>query len=270
MNISQDKNGIWITNPDKNISYPDVGNKDSFNLEDSSFWFKHRNNVIEKITKRIPYNGDFADIGGGNGYQLLNVVKFNKNNKNILIEPGYSGCLNARNRGLEHVYNMTFEKFDFDSVNITGVSLLDVVEHIEDDVLFLKSLYQKLSKGTKVYITLPTHNYLWSDVDGYGGHYRRYNKKMVKKLAKDSGFSMTYFSYFFAYLWPISLIIRAIPYKLGRRISDAKLLATENEQHEPKGIVKSIFNWFEKRELKSLVSGKIANGASCIVVFEKE
>tara|TARA_B110001452_G_scaffold198329_1_gene168299 strand:+ start:11146 stop:11424 length:279 start_codon:yes stop_codon:yes gene_type:complete len=78
------------------ISYPSEGSNNSFTLENKSFWFKHRNLILEKIIKRFPINGDFADIGGGNGYQLMKIAEINQLNKNILIEPSEQGCNNAK------------------------------------------------------------------------------------------------------------------------------------------------------------------------------
>lgn len=270
MSFSIDNKGIWRVGVESDISYPDVGNDDSFALEDGSFWFNYRNSVIEAVIDNYPFDGDFADIGGGNGFQLMNIKKNNGNNSNILIEPGYNGCLNARKRELDCVYNMTFEEFDFSKFNIKGVSFFDVIEHIEDDVSFLKTLYSKIEKGTKIYITVPAYNRLWSDVDDYGGHFRRYNLKMVKKLALDSGYKLTYFNYFFSHLTLISYLMRALPYKLGKRSPKEKIMENETSQHNPKGIIKKLFNFFERRELKRIKNGRtILHGASCIFILEK-
>jgi hypothetical protein len=270
MSFTKDDKGIWRTNKKKEVSYPGVGNDDSFLLEEKSFWFNYRNSVIETVQRNYPFDGDFADIGGGNGFQLMKIKKNNENHSNILIEPGYNGCLNARKREIDCVYNMTFEEFDFSKFKLKGVSFFDVIEHIEDDVSFLKALYSKIEKGTKIYITVPAYNRLWSDVDDYGGHFRRYNLKMVKKLALDSGYKLIYFNYFFSHLTLISYFLRALPYKLGKRKAKEKIMENETSQHSPKGIVKNLFDLFERRELKRIKNGRtIAHGASCIFILEK-
>jgi len=270
MSISIDSKGIWRVDVENQVSYPDVGNDDSFLLEDYSFWFNYRNSIIESVIKQYPFDGDFADIGGGNGYQLMKIKSNNENNSNILIEPGYRGCLNARKRKLDCIYNMTFEEFDFSTFNIKGVSFFDVIEHIEDDVSFLKRLHSKIHNGTYIYITVPAYNRLWSDVDDYGGHYRRYNLKMIKKLASESGYKLKYFNYFFSHLTLFSFFLRALPYKLGKRIPKEKIMENESSQHKPKGLVKKVFNLFEKREMKRIDKGrKILHGASCIFILEK-
>ena len=66
-NLSQDASGIWIAKSQRDISYPDDGNQACFTLEDSSYWFRHRNDVIAQLVKTYSPNTTFFDIGGGNG-----------------------------------------------------------------------------------------------------------------------------------------------------------------------------------------------------------
>ena len=68
--LIKDKNGIYISQEEfGKISYPDHGNNECFDIEKDSFWFIHRNTIIKEILKKFPHHGNFADIGGGNGYQ---------------------------------------------------------------------------------------------------------------------------------------------------------------------------------------------------------
>ena len=52
---------------DRNISYPPEGNEACFALEASSYWFRHRNNVITHMVNRWSPEQTFFEIGGGNG-----------------------------------------------------------------------------------------------------------------------------------------------------------------------------------------------------------
>lgn len=269
MAIQLDSNNIWRSNSDKDISYPDEGNNNSLQIEETSFWFKHRNEIIREVFGHHYSGGDIVDIGGGNGFQAKFLQEQFPQANCILVEPGYNGCLNAKKRGVNHVYNMTFQDFPFENFDVKAITLLDVVEHIPDDVQFLKELRDKMPRGAKVFITVPSHNYLWSSVDPFGGHQRRYNKKMAYQLAKDTGFDVTYFSYFFRYLVPISFVMRALPYRLGFRKSDEKLLHDEQNQHNPDGMVLKYFQRSERKELEKIRSGKsIGNGASCFIVLQ--
>ena len=251
------------------ISFPKDAHIDLVKIENNSFWFNHRNKILESVIRNYPFNGDFADIGGGNGYQLMKIAELNKSNKNILIEPSKQGCINAKKRKIKEVHNITIEGFNFSEYNLNGIGLFDVLEHIENDFEFLSKLLNKLKKGSRIYITVPAHKYLWSDVDPYGGHFRRYNKKMVKNLTNKLDANLEYLSYFFSYLLPVSYLLRALPYKLGKRISDKRLMEQEKNQHNPKGLIKKIFNFLEKLELNKIKKSKVKFGASCLFVLKK-
>ena len=186
----------------------------------------------------------------------------------FLIEPGYQGCLNAKKRGLANVYNLVFQQFDFKANNVHAIGLYDVLEHIEDDVSFLIDLKKKLPRGSILYITVPTHMYLWSDIDILGGHVRRYNKKMIKKLCQETDLELTYFSYFFSYLPVITFLLRRIPYKLRGMRNQTEILSVENENHNPSNFILKFFNFFHRIELRKMKKSKISLGASCIVVLK--
>src|ERR1017187_2613751 len=185
--LQLDSNGIFvISNLKEYISYPDNGNDECFGIEKNSFWFNHRNNILKEILLKYPHKGNFADIGGENGYQA-NFIKQNFPEKEVfLIEPGYQGCLNAKKYGVENVYNIPFQKFDFIKKKIGGIGLFDVIEHIEDDVTFFKELIKKCPPKTNIYITVPAYIWLWSDTDDYAGHFRRYNSRMINEIGRAS------------------------------------------------------------------------------------
>jgi hypothetical protein len=62
------KDAIYYSARTRKLSYPEDGNEDCFELEDESFWFKHRNNCIIEVVKRFNPKDIFFDIGGGNGF----------------------------------------------------------------------------------------------------------------------------------------------------------------------------------------------------------
>ena len=137
---------------------------------------------------------------------------------------------------LTNVYNVVFQKFDFTEKTVKAVGLFDVLEHIDDDVDFLVQLKSALPPGSLIYITVPAHMYLWSDVDNYGGHFRRYDREMAEQLSKKTKLEIVYFSYFFMYVPVITYLVRRIPYKLRGKRTDATILITESENHQPSNI----------------------------------
>lgn len=251
--------------------YGEKGNALSVQIEEgNSFWFEHRNNVIYQVTKNYPFAGDFSDIGGGNGYQLAALKKKYTDRKFYLIEPGYAGCQTAKRRGIDEVYNCTFEEFDFTKTQIDGVGLFDVLEHIPDDLKFLRELHDRIRPGTRVYITVPAYQLLWNDVDDYGKHQRRYNKKSMLSLIRNTSFKPEYFTYFFSYLVAPTFLLRTVPYKISGGRTEEQILASEFAQHKPSKLQDTVFGMFNSYELNTIGKNKsLWYGASCFIVLKK-
>lgn len=59
---------------------------------------------------------------------------------------------------------------------------IDVLEHIENDSEEFKKAINKLKPNGHLIILVPAYYFLFNEFDKAIGHYRRYNKKMLKKL----------------------------------------------------------------------------------------
>ena len=45
-NIKKAENGIYYSKSESIVSYPEEGNDKCLQIEEDSFWFNHRNNII--------------------------------------------------------------------------------------------------------------------------------------------------------------------------------------------------------------------------------
>jgi hypothetical protein len=59
---------------------------------------------------------------------------------------------------------------------------IDVIEHIQNDRLELLEAAARLTSGGHLIVLVPAHNFLFSNFDKAIGHYRRYNKRMLKEV----------------------------------------------------------------------------------------
>lgn len=59
---------------------------------------------------------------------------------------------------------------------------IDVLEHIDNDINELQVASNHLHNGGKIIIISPAHNFLYSPFDKKIGHYRRYNKFLIKQI----------------------------------------------------------------------------------------
>jgi len=77
-----------------------------------------------------------------------------------------------------------------------SVVLVNVLEHIEDDVTALKGLYRTLKPGGHLLIFVPALKFLYSDLDRAVGHFRRYQRPELNGRVIDVGFNIVQSRYF--------------------------------------------------------------------------
>ncbi|MEZ5172422.1 MAG: methyltransferase domain-containing protein [Bacteroidia bacterium] len=269
-NRLQKRDGIWYPPEKENISYPDSGNAHCLQIEDESFWFRHRNKCITSLVKKHSGSKTFWDIGGGNGYVSRGLQ--NSGIDVVLVEPGEKGAQAAKSRGVENVICSTLEQSGLKSESVESAGMFDVVEHIENDVDFLAHLGSAMPKGGIIYITVPAYKTLWSKDDDYAGHYRRYTISGLRKTLAAAGFEMTFGTYIFSVLiFPI-YIFRTLGQKFVKSKSDeVGSLDKANQEHSNSGILPKLMSPFWAIELWMIKRGiKVPFGGSCLVVARKK
>lgn len=222
---------------------------DQAKLFKQSFWIKHRNHLFGSLLKKYSKSKTIYDIGCGNGYLTCSFK--NLDFEVFGVEPCYESCKLAKSNGLENIVNTSIfdKKFTFPSdINIT---LFDVIEHIEDDEIFLVKIHELMDDNSILYISVPAFNLLYSQADIYAGHYRRYDKKLFMNKLDKLGFRVIYSSYFFSYLFFPIFFFRAIPYFLK-----FKLRTNAKSGHKPLGLLIKFFNLLSSFETRYLLKGK--------------
>lgn len=86
--------------------------------------------------------------------------------------------------------------------------LLDVLEHIPDDVLAMREVARAIRPGGLLFVTTPALQSFWSYNDELVGHQRRYNRDDFQRLAKESGLQLCDSRYFMFFLSPLYLLAR--------------------------------------------------------------
>ena len=211
--LTLDEHGIWRARETEEISYPDTGNAESFQLEDNSFWFRHRNACIVALVERFHPEGAIVDVGGGNGFVAQALI--NAGFDCILLEPGPTGALNATiHRKIPEVICSTIQGARFESSSVAAVGLFDVLEHLEDDHEMVADLARVLKTDGLFFGTVPAHQWLWSTADEFAQHHRRYTREsLLSLLGRD--YDVLYSTYFFRALTLPIYMVRALPFRLG-------------------------------------------------------
>jgi len=95
------------------------------------------------------------------------------------------------------------------------VGAFDVIEHIEDDALFLERLTAKLEPGGILIVTVPAHPFLFGPYDEAAKHFRRYTKAELRQKLADAGFEILWLSYWNMALFPIAALVRLVGSESG-------------------------------------------------------
>jgi SAM-dependent methyltransferase len=263
------EDGIWYSKLRSSISYPESGNDTYFELEDTSFWFNHRNRCIVELLKRFPPNDLFFDIGGGNGCVSLAIQ--NAGWPVALLEPGIHGAKNARRRGLETIISATFEDAGFLEATIPAAGIFDVLEHVQDDLEFLQLITRSLKKDGRLYLTVPALGGLWSAEDDEAGHYRRYTSETLRRVIRQAGLELEYLTYFFTALPVPIFLLRSLPHRLGCSREPTRVAQRNRSEHAaPNGPFNAALQSILNRELKNIRAGRtMAIGSSCMAAAKK-
>lgn len=100
------------------------------------------------------------------------------------------------------------ETLPFPDASFDVVSILDCIEHLEDDRKALHECRRVLKKDGVLLLTVPAHKWLWSRHDEALHHKRRYTRGELKKKIENAGFSVRELSHF---------VIPAIPFLLLKK-----------------------------------------------------
>ena len=173
-------------------------------------WELARINVVKdmlKNTVRLKSDARILDLGCGDAYVALQLSKQFSTARFHCVDIAFTPeIINELSTNLEghpitlHSSLIDLMKDEVEPVDV--VLLLDVIEHIEDDIAFLQDLRSSgiINENTKVIITVPAFQNLFSNHDIYLKHYRRYNVSLLNNHLEKSGFRSLKTGYFFTSL----------------------------------------------------------------------
>lgn len=175
--------------------------------ERDDWWFVGRRKIILTFLKKYlkkKHDLKIVDIGCGAGGMI-----------DLL---GYYGTVTGvdKNKHIVHhnkkngrkVYCGNLDKLNFSDNSFELVTLLEVLEHVNDDMKGLKEVYRILKPEGIFFISVPAFPILWSSHDYASHHKRRYTKKELEMKLLKSGFDILNISFFDSFLFPIIVIYR--------------------------------------------------------------
>ena len=190
-------------------SYPAHYHDEIHKLEARHFWFRGRNRLILWAIRRyFPEMSRFLEIGCGTGF-VLGAIRESFPAAGVSGSEIYaSGLAHAAERaGSAELFQMDAKRIPFrDHFDLIGA--FDVIEHIEDDEAVLAEARKALRPGGGILLTVPQHRWLWSPVDVFAGHARRYRRKELIAKLESAGFEILTATSFVTGLLPMMFLSR--------------------------------------------------------------
>jgi SAM-dependent methyltransferase len=178
--------------------------------EADNFWFVPRNRMIVGLLRQyFPRAEAFLEIGCGTGFVLSSVADLKNWQCLVGSELHPSGLEIARKR-LGH--RVEFVQADARAIPASDafdvVGAFDVLEHIDDDLGTLKSVYRALKVSGGLILTVPQHPWLWSATDEAAHHVRRYQRNELARKVRSAGFRVLFSGSYSSLLLPIMITSR--------------------------------------------------------------
>lgn len=189
--------------------------------DSTHWWYRARRDILADYLARearLPAAARILEIGCGTGHNLPMLAGFGTVDA-IEIDPAARAIASRRlgrpvgDAPLPELTGVERGAYDL-------VAVLDVVEHIADDVAALAAMRECLAPGGKIVIAVPAHQWLWSAHDVVNHHHRRYSKKTLIAAIKGAGLRPRGLTYFNSLLFPLAAAARVAGRLTGRDDSD--------------------------------------------------
>jgi SAM-dependent methyltransferase len=185
--------------------------------EERHFWFRARRRLILRAIRRHFAGAErLLEIGCGTGFVLAGL-------RRAFPTLSLAGS-DARTAGLAHaaarlpgtaLFQMDARRIPFRN-EFDVIGAFDVLEHITEDEEVLAEMGKALRPRGGIVLTVPQHAWLWSAVDDFSHHKRRYARRDIVGKLRRAGFEP---------LWATSFCSLLLPLLLASRLRKPKSVA---------------------------------------------
>ena len=209
-------------------------------IEGNHFWFTGRRQLVLGLLRQCPttVNQRVLDIGCGTGIHT----------RALLTEGLRPLALDLRPEGLVQLHRdlgvpvvqAEAEYLPVSDASFDGMLMLDVLEHVDDDLL-LGEAQRALRPGGWILATVPAMPWLWGYRDVGAGHKRRYTRATFSAAMLRAGFRVRSLTYYQCLLFPLAAASRV----LGRNSPGMR-----DREDLPGPALNRVFGWVNRVELR--------------------
>jgi 2-polyprenyl-3-methyl-5-hydroxy-6-metoxy-1,4-benzoquinol methylase len=176
-------------------------------LHEKHWWWRVRERyIVSRLEQFLPEGAstDILDVGCRDGLMFDVLSRFGRI-EGVEIDANAS----VSERWADRIFVQPFDE-SFDPGHQYGlVLMLDALEHMSDPALSLRRAAELLQPDGIVVVTLPAFSSLWTQHDDLNAHVERFTRRSLSTLAAQSEVRIVASNYFFHWLAPVKLAVRA-------------------------------------------------------------
>lgn len=197
---------------------------DLSDAESRHFWFVGRSRLIAwALAAYFPGARSFLDVGCGTGGVERAIHDQHPTLRIVASDVLLAGLTIAHAR----VPRVEFVQLDIRAMpyeaefDVAGA--FDVIEHLDDDGQVLREMHRVTVPGGGVIVTVPQHRWLWSAVDEFSQHRRRYSRAELAERLGAAGFRVERITSFMTFVLPLLALARLRKQKVAELDPAAEL-----------------------------------------------
>jgi SAM-dependent methyltransferase len=188
-------------------------------FEGEHWWFRARRVILRDLLAQLqwPQQPRILEIGVGPGYNLLEVYPPNARLEGVEPDDGLARL--AAGRGPAKVFHAAIDRLpsEIQDGSYDGITMFDVLEHIQDDAGALQIVHRKLRPGGRIVLSAPAYKWLWGQQDIVNQHCRRYTLRTLRERLAAASFTIERMTYFNTFLFPPIAAVRMAAHLIRRQ-----------------------------------------------------
>jgi SAM-dependent methyltransferase len=146
---------------------------------------------------------EVLDVGAGSGFFSKRLLAEGFCQGATCVDTAYVAERSERHCGRPIVFVRQVDRVTQDMI-----LMMDVIEHVDDDVAFIRAYTDRMPQGSLLLVTVPAFQFLWSGHDVFLEHKRRYTLASLHRTIDRAGLEAIRSRYFFSALLPAACIVR--------------------------------------------------------------
>jgi SAM-dependent methyltransferase len=183
--------------------------EEMYRLEQTHWWFQGRARIVMNLLQRyLPGEGAarIADLGCGCGMMLSRFRTAGYDAEGMeAFDEAISFCAQ---RGINVSKGFLPDPLPLERGGFEAVTMLDVLEHLDDDINSAKAAAELLKPGGILLCTVPAYPWLWAKRDEHHQHKRRYTKSRFRSLFTIPTLKIETLTYYNTWLFPLAAAAR--------------------------------------------------------------